>query len=454
MINRRQLLAGGGSALLFGNLLRRKSRRAYADHEGERAQRLIVFYFPDGIVGASQSGEPSWWHAYSEGGGVGLPAQLASLEPYKNRCVFFRGLSMGGTDAGSHPGGARKLLTGVDGGNGMSIDRYLASTVGADRPYRHINLGAMANHNGASGDKHISYPSAGVSAPPEDNPAAAFSNLFGDVQPGTGGGTGEPSAKARRRLTAIDFAKGDLERLRSDLDDREQAKLSLHLEAFREVELRLGGMGGGGGSTGTDCSMPYVNLDGVDQGLLYDPARFPAILRAQTDVMVQAMACGLSRVGVIQGSHHTSELIMSRFEGTEMYDPGFDMRSHQASHYGASHDLGHREFRDYVAQRTWWAEQFSYLLQELDARPEGDGSMLDHSLVLLCSEVSDGNTHSHDDMPFILAGGGGGTIRTGQLWQSGYHRHGDMLAALAHAMGEPVGGWGQNSGGPLPGLLV
>jgi hypothetical protein len=68
------------------------------------------------------------------------------------------------------------------------------------------------------------------------------------------------------------------------------------------------------------------------------------VLRAQIDTMVLAMACGLSRVGVIQASQHTSELIMSRFRGTEMYDPGFDMRSHQASHYGARQDRSNRLF--------------------------------------------------------------------------------------------------------------
>jgi hypothetical protein len=78
--------------------------------------------------------------------------------------------------------------------------------------------------------------------------------------------------------------------------------------------------------------------------LLFAPENFPAVLRAQIDTMVLAMACGLSRVGVIQASQHTSELIMSRFRGTDMYDPGFDMRSHQASHYGARQDRSNRLF--------------------------------------------------------------------------------------------------------------
>ena len=80
--------------------------------------------------------------------------------------------------------------------------------------------------------------------------------------------------------------------------------------------------------------------------------------------------------------------------------------------------------------------------------------MLDESLVLLCSEISDGNTHLHDDMPFVLAGGGSGTIRTGQVMNVGYRRHGDLLVAIANAMGDGIGSFGDASSGPLPGLLA
>ena len=178
------------------------------------------------------------------------------------------------------------------------------------------------------------------------------------------------------------------------------------------------------------------------------------ILRAQTDLMVLAMACGLTRVGVIQASHHTSELIMSRFAGSEMYDPGYDMRSHQASHYGARHDRSNRNFVDYLAQRRWWVGKYRALLERLAAIPEGDGSMLDYTLVLFCTEVSDGNTHSHHDMPFVLAGNAAGTIATGRVMETGGRRHGDLLAALATAMGEPLAGFGWESREALPGLIT
>jgi len=178
------------------------------------------------------------------------------------------------------------------------------------------------------------------------------------------------------------------------------------------------------------------------------------VLRAQIDVMVLAMACGLTRVGVIQGSQHTSELLMSRFPNTPMFDPSFDMRSHQASHYGAAHDPSKREYAAFVQHTTWWVSQLAYLLSELASRREGDGTMLDHSLVFFGTEVCDGNTHLHDDMPFVLAGGGSGRIATGRVLNTGGRRHADLYIAMAQAMGHSMGSFGDASGGALPGLLL
>jgi len=430
----------------------RSGRPLRAAAQPGRARRFIVFYFPDGVPGPSQSGEPSLWHCRGGTHDFTMPPLLAPLGRHREHLVFLNGLSMGPTDSGSHPGGAKKLLTGVDGGQGESVDRYLARTVGAGAPFRHLYLGAMANHNGASGDKHISYVGAGQTAPPEDSPLIAFERLFGMAAPASSGAP-RATGPGDLRRSVIDGAMAELEAFRARLDPIERGRMALHLEALREVERRVhaepiappdrGGL---------DCGAPTIALAGVEASRLYDAERFPAILRAQIDLMVTAMACGLTRVGVLQGSHHTSELIMSRFPGSEMYDPGFDMRSHQASHYGASHDPSHRELRDFVAQRRWWLGELAYLLDQLAARPEDGGTMLDHSLVLACTEVCDGNTHLHDDMPFVLAGGAGGALSGGRLIDTGHTRHNALLTSITHMLGVPTTSFGQTSDGPIFGL--
>lgn len=443
-MRRRTVLKALGAGLLGLPALLRNGP-AWA--QNGQARRLIVFYFPDGIAGPSEAGEASLWHF---GSGQALPEQLEALTPWREQAIFFNGLTMGPTDEGSHPGGAKKLLTAVDGGRGMSIDRWIAANIGQNRPHRHVYLGAMANQNGASGDKHISYPSPEFTAPPWDDPVHAFEQLFA----GAGGQVMDQAAAQRRadRLSILDHVRGEIGDLKTGLGASERAKLDLHLDALRQVEQRIQAVGDL--PMAEACQDAPGSVAAVVRGeRLYDPAQCPQILRAQTDLMVEAMACGLTQVGVIQTSHHTSELIMSRFMDSEQYDPNFDMRSHQASHYGPRHDRSRREFTDYVKQRRWFVSQFAYLLEQLAARPEGDGTMLDHSLCLLCTEVSDGNTHRHGEMPFVLAGGRAVGVRSGQVYEGRGARHADLLVTLARAMGGQIDRFGDPCNGPLAGVL-
>jgi hypothetical protein len=443
--SRRGLLKGLGGLALGAPLL--SALRGQAANG--QAERVIFFYFPDGVVGPSQNGEASLWHCTGSETNFQLSETLQGLSNHKDRCVFFNGLSMGGTDSGSHPGGAKKLLTAADYGNNESIDQYLARTAGWSSPWRHLLLGVQANYNNASGDKHISYPVAGSSLPPQDDPRQAFADIFGSYNPGSAdsGGTAAPSGRAK----VIGAVKEDLLELRSKLGGVEKDKLDYHVSSLEELENRLGG--GGGGGSAASCGDPAIDTSTINDGNLYDAGTFPAILRAQTDLMVLAMECGITRVGTIQCASHTSELLMSRFAGTDFYDPNYDMRSHQASHYGASHDRSSREFSAFLAQRKWWVQQYAYLLDQLAARPEGDGTMLDHSIVVLVTEVCDGNTHLHDNMPFVLAGGAGGRIRTGRLLQYSGDRHGNLWVSVGRAMGQDMGYFGDSSSGPLWGLV-
>jgi hypothetical protein len=438
----RTTLGTAAFASLGGSVLGGRAAKAFNGH----AERVIFFYFPDGVPGTSQDGNPSRWHCHGSEFDFTLPDLLQPLAPFKEQCVFFKGLSMGGTDNGSHPGGAKKLLTGVDGGNGWSIDHYLGQTFGTQAPHWHLRLGAMANHNNASGDKHITYVGPGQTVPPQDDPRQAFSSLFGGDAPIGQLPTPDQAASAERDALVLDAVLDEVNDLKARLGSTEASKLNLHLDALEELQARaLADVPEP--LDPADCSGPL--LPELSDNSLYDPSRFPDIIRAQMDLMITAMACGLTKVGTLQCSHHTSELIMSRFEGTDMYTPNFDMRSHQASHYGPVHDTNKQEYAQYYLQRKYWVEQFAYLVGQLASRPEGDGTMLDQTLLVLCTEVSDGNTHSHDDVPFILAGGAGGAFSTGRLIDTGWRRHSDLLVSIARATGDDIWSYGSDSSGPV-----
>ena len=437
-MNRRSILRALASSAITLPLAGLFAKSASGGPAITTAKRFIVMYFPDGVP--QPNGGPSMWHPSGSGQSYQLSTCLQPLAPYVKNCAFLRNLSMGPTDAGSHPGGAKKLLTGRDGGNGESIDRYLARTVGAAAPFSHVYLGAMALQNNASGDKFVSYVSAGTTAPPEDDPQKAFSRMFGN------GGGNVPSGPDPLDVSVLDNAMSDLDDLRARLGDAEKAKLDLHTDALREVEKSVKALG----NQAPSCNQSLASVTKVDPTRLYDASQFPDVFKAQIDVMVQTMACGLTSVGVLQASEHTSELIMSRFPSTPMYTPNYDMRSHQASHYGQPADP---KFTSYVQQRTWFVGQFGYLINQLASRPEGGGTMLDNSILLLCSEVQDGNTHSHDDMGFVLAGGSG-ILQTNRVHDWGYRRHADLLLTIARDMGDGSSSFGDSSSGVLPGLLV
>ncbi len=431
---RRRLLQSLGAAALLG-------RTRVARASGGLAKRVIFFYVPDGVVGVSEAGEPSEWHPVGTEYDFTLPHNSAPLAPWKDRCLWLDNLSLGTED--SHEEGARMLLTGQFGGFGPSIDQVLARTVGASDPWPLLYLGAQSTI-GEEAHHWMSFPLDGehLSVQPQDDPRRAFEQLFGSMDPGP----------LRRRQSVLDLVNADLAELRGRLGTVERSRLDLHTDALREVEQRLGSL--------PTCD-PAVDLDGISDGALLEPETFPALLRAQTENMLLAMACGLTRVGFLQASHHTSLLLMGRFV-TPPEDPAgwgrfadAEYEQHVASHYGLIRDpVTEARFAHYRAGRVWYAEQEAYLLSRLEEIPEGDGSMLDHTIVVRVSEVSDGQTHTHQKMPFYLAGGGAGSVRSGVFVDTAGADCAELWIAVARAMGVELSSFGDRGAQALPGVLA
>ena len=442
-ISRRSLLGGAtalGATHTFWN-----SKQLWA--QPNVAKRIIFFYFPDGVVGTSSSGSQSLWHPSGSEMSFTLPEQLSPLLPFQNQCTFLKGISTAvHGSAGGHPDGAMRLLTAAKNAAHESIDQYLARTVGGSAPWRHLYLGVQSNKGPTTVGKHLSYTTPTNSVPPQDDPRVAFCDLFS--QPYDGISECEDMRNTQKK--SIDSAMVELNSLRSQLGSLESQKLDRHLEALQELQYRNETLS----STIAQAQCEEKNLSVGNLGsTLYDPSLYPDTLKAQIDLMILGMECGLTNVGVLQNSHHTSGLPMNRFAETAMYNPSNDIPSHEASHYGANHDANNPYYAAFLQQRIWWVEQFSYLLESLDTRLEGNGTMLDNSIVVLCSEVSDGNTHSFDNMPFIIAGGGGGMISGGRLLSYEKEPHANLWISLARAMGDDLNSFGEDGTGLLEGFL-
>jgi hypothetical protein len=167
-------------------------------------------------------------------------------------------------------------------------------------------------------------------------------------------------------------------------------------------------------------------------------------MKVQTELLVMALACDTTRVATLQWQEALGN------------DSTFTWLGHTETH----HDISHKGDGDATGQQqmiaigTWFSEQLAYMLQLMSEIPEGDGTMLDNTVVLWCNELAKGNAHNRIDMPYVLAGSCGGYLRPGRWLQYANTSHNDLLVSLCNAMDVPVNTFGNPAycSGPLPNL--
>ncbi len=398
---------------------------------GPGPKRAVFFFIPDGCI-------PSLFHPTGSEFSFTLSPMTKPLEAVKNRCVFVSGLTMyeGG---GSHEGGVAKVLTG---NNTLSMDVFLGQQIGQSSKFSSLYLGVHGTHEG---NTFFSYLPGNKARTPEDNPVAAFRGIFG-TPGGAAAGAADP------RASVLDVSRRELASLSARLGSIERAKLDLHMTALREVEQRIQAASAPT-TTGGSCQPATFNREGftVPEGFNGYPAifnreeNFELVGKLQMDLAVQALACDVTRVVSIQWSHPVSP--------TAMAFTGSTQRHHDASHYGNPDSSTAANF---VLLQAYYTGRLAYLINELAKRPDGDGTLLDSTLILLFSELGDSNVHSHDDMPFILAGGAGGALRGGRFLNYPKEAHSKLLVSVANAMDVPINSFGYTGRGTggLPGLLA
>ena len=408
-------------------------------------KRFIYFYHPNGTM------QDVFWPTPGAGErDFGLSPILAPLEPFRQKLLVMKGLEMtsGASDAGPggpHQRGMGTLLTGRplqqgefvggDGslagwGSGISIDQAIANHIGGTTRRKSLQLGVRADTSSPTADvrTRISYAGAAQPLPPQNDPLAVFDYLFSDFDT-------DPSALNETRLkrkSVLDAVGDQFELVHRRAGHADRMRLEAHLAMVRDLEIRLENEH----VTGEACYIPMqpeaMAPDSEDT--------MPDIARLQIDLMVMALACDLTRVASLQFSNSFNHI---RFPWLESLGDG-----HQLSHAGPSNNDAKTQW---TARDTWFADQFAYLLMKLDAIPEGDGTMLDHTAVLWINELSQGNTHSHVDMPFVLAGSAGGFFDTGRFVDFGGTSHARLLASLQNAFGveEEIFGDPRFCSGPL-----
>lgn len=432
---RRRLIKGvvaGGLTMPLSGLL---GNAAWA--QGGVPKRALFVYIPDGCS------QPHWHPSGSETSFT-LPAMTQPLESQIQDLVFLRGLKMYAGES-THEGGIKKMLTAT--GN-LSLDIVIGNYFRDQTTHSSVHLGVAANHQ--NNGNFMSFQGSGSPVTPDDNPISAFERLFGP-------GDGISDARQRRRLSVLDAALDDLNRLRAKMGSEERIKLELHETSLREVEQRVRSAAEGDAGT---CGNPSWNAQGwsvPDDYRSYPKywnleEHFKTVGDLQMDLAVLALQCNLTRSVAIQWSHAVSP--------TNLGDYGVNTTQahHDASHYSIGNEASVQNF---VAYKRWYTERFAYLLNQLRAVPEADGStLLDNTLVFLCSELGNSSRHDHADMPFIVGGGSNLGLQTGRFldYRSAHdgegEAHAKLLVSIANYLGININEFGYTGkgSGPLGGF--
>ncbi|WP_104987131.1 DUF1552 domain-containing protein [Sorangium cellulosum] len=449
MISRRRLLQGTLAATATIPLL--SSEFARGD-ESTPPKRFVVFYTPNGTL-------ESQWMPQGTETNFTLSPLLAPLEPFKSKLLPFRGINMDvvvNSNIGSeHARGIGGLLTGrallrgnfrsfnssnAGWSSGISLDQHLAKTLNPATLFRTLELGVQVRDAEVRG--RICYAGPDQPIPPREDPYDTFAQLFAAAPQDQGGVDALDRLRAQRR-TVFDLLREDIADVRPRIGAEDRIKLDAHLQSIRDIEGRLAGGGTTSPTTPTTTCKPPALGDRIDLG---DDANMPAIGKLQMDMAAAALACDLTRIVTIQWSYAESE---------HLY-PFLDLRG---NHHAISHQWDTAGKAQYSKIHTWFAEQLAYLLGKLDSYAEGDHTLLDNTVVLWVTEISESTQHALTNMPFLLAGSAGGVFRTGRfidyLANGGSPRqHNDLLLTIANAMGTNDTSFGdpEFSSGPLPGL--
>lgn len=433
-LSRRAMLRGAGSVAIALPWLEAMGDPPVARAaDTPSAKRFVSVYTPGGTVG------DKFWPSGTEDKPVLSPIlqPLASMLP---KLLILNGLNMSCAVGEQHQAGIIGFLTGstqTGSPNNFSsfpsIDQVIASQISTGIKQRSSIQMAIRWATGKShGLLHpinaVNFENAALPAPipPWLDPVTIYQDLFGGLEM-------DPNApkEVARRKSILDLVDKQYQRLSGQLGAGDRAKVEQHLTKIREIETSLDKVV----QEGVHCSVPprvdttgynpKTGLNSGDAGEVKDEATdamIPTVGKLMIDMLVMALACDMTAVASLQWSDTEAKHTF----------PWLGLSEH---HHFYQHDGG---FRPAECQQiyTWYAEQHSYLLEQMDAVDMGgDRTLLDESVVFFGSELAHPPTHAKTNMPFLLAGGGGG-LRGGRHLNFKGRSHNDLLVAILNLFGD------------------
>jgi len=430
-LSRRALLRGAGAALALPLLESMIPAGALRAAPASRPQaRLACIYVPHGAV-------MSKWTPAKVGTGFEFPEILEPLEPFRSRVNVVSGMTLPlayGQDASAganHTRSSAVYLSGASPGTGseaelgVTADQVVAKHIGQDAPLPSLELsiedGSLSCGTGLSCAYRntIAWQAAKSPLPMENNPQVVFERLFGD-----GATEAERAARRAEARSLLDSVSAELTSLERSLPAGDRSRLDRYLTDVREVERRI--------ALATQQIPAGLKLPPAPTGV---PEDFETHIKLMFDLQVLAWEADITRVTTLMFAKEVSNAV---YPASGIRDP-----FHNLSH--------HSNIPDNIAKlaqlQQYHVRTFGYLLQKLQDTPDGDGTLLDHSMVLYGSGMSNSNQHDHKPLPIVLAGGACGKLAGGRHIETTPQTPlSNLLLSMLHKLDVPVASFGDSTG--------
>src|SRR4051794_28333561 len=392
-LSRRTMLRGLGTAValpLLDSMV--PAFTALAQTAAAPIKRFGVFYVPNGMA-------MGYWFPKAEGALQEMPATLRSLEAHKNQVLLIGGLGDQAANlvrgGGDHARSAGTFLTCVPFKFTFAADVYAETTmdqIAAKHFAKETELASLelaldsvailGSCDGGSSCAYtntISWSSPTSPLPMENDPRAVFERLFG-----TTGSTDRAARTARREQdkSILDFVMGEITRLNQRLGPKDRSKFEEYIESVRDIERRIQ----------KAAEQNSRELPSVDQPMGI-PTDYAEHAKLMMDLLALAYQTDLTRISTF--------MLAKEVSGRAYPEIGVSDSHHPVSH----HQDKPLNLERLHKVNQYHVQQFAYLVQKLASTPAGDGTLLDSTLLLYGTGISDSNTHFHDDLPIALVGG-------------------------------------------------
>lgn len=422
-MTRRELLRTFGIGAAALPFLTGLPSLANAASLGLRKRRLVVLFSPDGVV-------PSTFWPDAEGASFAFKESLKALEPFKDKTLVLKGVSdrIRG-DGDNHMRGIGCLLTGselfpgnVQGGSdtpagwssGISIDQeiknFLQKSVATRTRFGSLEFGVMVPDHADTWTRMV-YAGPNKPIAPISDPYQMFGKLYGQL-------------KDQETLKSVlDDLRGDLSKVKTQVSAADRQLIDEHATLVREMEREIAAAR----TNDVGHAVPKI-----EPGVRQENDNIPKISKLQIDLMVSAFIADSARVATLQ---YTNSVGQARFSWLGINE--------------GQHDLSHEPDSNTTAQEKltkingWYCEQLAYLAKRLaeTKEPDGSGTLLDNTLIVWTNELGQGNSHTLENIPWVLVGGGA-DFKMGRSLRYEHVAHNRLLMSIAHGFGHRIDRFG------------